>query len=216
MNTVNERLIFLLNEIFKGNVSEFARVTGVPQPTLNNIVGNRMSKPSADNLERIINSIKSLDANWLITGKGTMLRTEEAPGGVCSPQSVCGNVNTIGGNTSGNVSGNVIGENNVTHNYKSQCDHLQDLIDKMDIRMYEQTSSFQEQIKTFQEQIKTKDEYIRIVVKKTHDRNKDHETQMADIRSKNDKLIDLNAKLSEELSKANDRIAGLMDKLINK
>lgn len=76
MKTVNERLIFLLNDMFKGNVSEFARITGVPQPTLNNIVGNRMSKPSADNLERIINSIELLDANWLITGKGNMLKTD--------------------------------------------------------------------------------------------------------------------------------------------
>lgn len=76
MNTINERLIFLLNEIFKGNVSEFARATGVPQPTLNNIVGNRMSKPSIDNLERIVNSIEIIDANWLITGKGEMYKEE--------------------------------------------------------------------------------------------------------------------------------------------
>lgn len=72
MNTINERIKFILKERFKGNVSEFARHTGVPQPTLNNIVGNRLSKPSAENLERIINSNELINARWLLTGAGNM------------------------------------------------------------------------------------------------------------------------------------------------
>ncbi len=72
MNTINERIKFVLKERFKGNVSEFARHTGVPQPTLNNIVGNRLSKPSAENLERIINSNELINARWLLTGEGDM------------------------------------------------------------------------------------------------------------------------------------------------
>jgi transcriptional regulator with XRE-family HTH domain len=73
MNNINKRLIIILNEMFKGNVSEFARASNIPQPTLNNIVGNRFSSPSAENLERLLNSIELINANWLLTGKGEML-----------------------------------------------------------------------------------------------------------------------------------------------
>jgi hypothetical protein len=72
MSTINDRLKIILNAIFKGNVSEFARKVDIPQPTLNNIVGNRLSKPSAYSLEKIINSIETLSAEWLLTGKGGM------------------------------------------------------------------------------------------------------------------------------------------------
>lgn len=72
MNTINERIKMMLLEEYKGNVSEFARRSGVPQPTLNNIVGNRLSKPSADNLALIINSNELINARWLLTGEGDM------------------------------------------------------------------------------------------------------------------------------------------------
>ena len=52
-----------------------ARKTNVPQPTLNNIVANRLSKPSTENLSRIANSIELLNTGWLLTGEGEMLRT---------------------------------------------------------------------------------------------------------------------------------------------
>ena len=50
MNTINERLDLVLNEHFKGNVSKFARSAGIPQTTLNNIIGERRSKPHAGQL----------------------------------------------------------------------------------------------------------------------------------------------------------------------
>lgn len=73
MKTVNERLKHILKTYYKGNVSEFSRATGIPQPTLNNIVGNRMSKPSTENLAKIVNSIELINANWILTGEGDML-----------------------------------------------------------------------------------------------------------------------------------------------
>lgn len=77
MSNINERLRKILNTKFQGNVSEMARQYGIPQPTLNNIVGNRMSKPSFDNIERLVNSDETIDIRWLITGKGAMLKTEK-------------------------------------------------------------------------------------------------------------------------------------------
>ena len=72
MASINERIIAILNNKYKGNVSEFARNTGIPQSTLNNIVGNRFSKPSSDNLEKLINCDELLNARWLLTGRGEM------------------------------------------------------------------------------------------------------------------------------------------------
>jgi len=67
-------LKYILEYFFDGNVSEMARKTGVLQPTLNNIVANRKSKPSADNLTKIANSIELLNSEWLLTGEGEMLK----------------------------------------------------------------------------------------------------------------------------------------------
>jgi hypothetical protein len=83
MSTINERMKIILDKMFKGNVSEFARKSGIPQPTLNNIVGNRLSKPSADNLAKMIDSIELINIEWVLTGKGEMLKhvpeKEEVP-----------------------------------------------------------------------------------------------------------------------------------------
>ena len=79
MSDINERIRKILNSKFGGNVSEMARQCGIPQPTLNNIVGNRMSSPSFENVERLINSDETINARWLITGKGAMLKIEKEP-----------------------------------------------------------------------------------------------------------------------------------------
>ncbi|MDR1562302.1 MAG: helix-turn-helix transcriptional regulator [Dysgonamonadaceae bacterium] len=74
MTNINMRLNLILSRLFAGNVSEFARKSGIPQPTLNNIVANRLNKPSSDNLERLLNSMPDINAEWLITGEGEMLK----------------------------------------------------------------------------------------------------------------------------------------------
>ena len=79
MSDINERLRKILDAKFQGNVSEMARQYGIPQPTLNNIVGNRMSKPSFDNIQRLVNSDETINARWLVTGKGAMLKIEKDP-----------------------------------------------------------------------------------------------------------------------------------------
>lgn len=86
MSEINKRLVDILEYFFDGNVSEMARKTGVLQPTLNNIVANRKSKPSADNLTKIANSIESLNSEWLLTGEGEMLRTPTADTSVNTSQ----------------------------------------------------------------------------------------------------------------------------------
>lgn len=72
MRTINERFVFILNEKYGGNVSEFARQSGIPQGTLNNIVGNRLSKPSFENISKLVSSDETIDAKWILTGEGDM------------------------------------------------------------------------------------------------------------------------------------------------
>lgn len=89
MSDINERIRKILNTKFGGNVSEMARQYGIPQPTLNNIVGNRMSRPSFENIKRLINSDETINARWLITGKGEMLKIEKDPTALQSMDNNC-------------------------------------------------------------------------------------------------------------------------------
>ena len=73
MNTVNNRLKCIIDELFDGNVSAFSRATNISQSTLKDIVGGKMNKPSCGVLEKIA-SVKTLNVSmeWLLTGEGEM------------------------------------------------------------------------------------------------------------------------------------------------
>lgn len=79
MNSINDRIQSIINERFKGNVSAFCRSVDVKQPTMNTILGERKSKPSFDVINNILNAkaLIDIDANWLITGKGSMTRVND-------------------------------------------------------------------------------------------------------------------------------------------
>ncbi|MBD9179521.1 MAG: hypothetical protein EGP82_10185 [Odoribacter splanchnicus] len=75
MGTINDRIKCIADTLFNGNVSAFARQINVPQPTLKDVVGGKLSTPRFDLLEKIIND-KSLNisSEWLLTGEGSMFR----------------------------------------------------------------------------------------------------------------------------------------------
>lgn len=78
--SVNDRILSIVNELFNGNISSFARAVNVKQPTLNTILGERKSKPSFDIIQSIINaSALNISSSWLITGEGPMLKSDQAP-----------------------------------------------------------------------------------------------------------------------------------------
>lgn len=79
MNSINERIQFIINERFSGNVSAFCRNVDVKQPTMNTILGERKSKPSFDIISNILNAraLNDIDANWLITGKGSITKSND-------------------------------------------------------------------------------------------------------------------------------------------
>lgn len=69
--SINERIKAIADELFNGNMNELCRVARIKQATMSNIVAGRMSKPSFDVINSIIDNI-GIDANWLISGKGDM------------------------------------------------------------------------------------------------------------------------------------------------
>lgn len=79
MNTINERIQYIVNEKFEGNISAFCRSVDVKQPTMNTILGERKSKPSFEIISNIANAdaLNGLSIDWLISGKGVPFPTNE-------------------------------------------------------------------------------------------------------------------------------------------
>lgn len=74
MQTVNERVQCIVNEMYNGNVSEFERASQIKPYTVKNIIGGRKTKPSFDVLESIIRNNVQISSDWLLTGKGRMIK----------------------------------------------------------------------------------------------------------------------------------------------
>lgn len=76
MDTVNDRMQQIVDQMFDGNKAAFAKAIGLAPTSVSNYLGKqRASRPSADLLEKIVNSL-DVDAMWLLTGKGHMERIE--------------------------------------------------------------------------------------------------------------------------------------------
>ncbi|MCF8359255.1 MAG: hypothetical protein K9H26_10880 [Prolixibacteraceae bacterium] len=74
MDTIHDRIKLIISH-FKMNNNSFAHKIGLTSSTvINNITGGRMSKPSFDVLSMILSAYKEIDANWLITGNGNMIK----------------------------------------------------------------------------------------------------------------------------------------------
>lgn len=85
METINDRMQLIADSYCGGNKAAFAKAIGLAPTSISNYLGKqRASKPSADLLAKIVNSL-DVDAMWLLTGKGTMKRNapskqvDEAP-----------------------------------------------------------------------------------------------------------------------------------------
>lgn len=61
------------------NVSSFAKKIGVVDQTIRGIVVQRRNKPGFDILSKILQTFTWVNAEWLITGKGEMVKQENAP-----------------------------------------------------------------------------------------------------------------------------------------
>lgn len=72
-STINQRIKDIADKLCDGNVSELARITGVNQPALRDVVGTRQVSPRFETLNKIAdNATLNINAEWLLTGKGAM------------------------------------------------------------------------------------------------------------------------------------------------
>lgn len=78
METINDRIEQLINAQFGGNKSSFAKKLGLERYNLSNYISSkRRSKPSVDIVAKIV-SLLDVDAYWLLTGEGEMLKPSTA------------------------------------------------------------------------------------------------------------------------------------------
>ncbi len=73
--TINERVKEIADKLCDGNISEMARIVGVRQPSLRDIVTGKLVKPGYDMLHSIVdNSVLNISSDWLLRGIGPMQR----------------------------------------------------------------------------------------------------------------------------------------------
>lgn len=71
--TINQRVKEIADKLCDGNISEMARIVGVRQPSLRDVVTGKMVKPGYDMLHKIVdNSTLNINSEWLLKGKGAM------------------------------------------------------------------------------------------------------------------------------------------------
>ena len=97
MESINDRMEVLVNQIFDGNKAAFAKAIEMSPTSMSSYLGNkRRSKPSVDMVAKIITKL-DVDARWLITGE----KAED------SPRSVENSVETKGDFSPASLHGDV-------------------------------------------------------------------------------------------------------------
>lgn len=74
--TVNERVKLISERFCNGNISELARIVGLNQSALRDVVGAKQVKPGFEIIFRIVdNAVLNINAEWLVTGDGDVQKT---------------------------------------------------------------------------------------------------------------------------------------------
>ena len=72
--TINDRMETLVNEMFAGNKSAFAKAIDLQPTAISSYLSRqRRSKPSVDMVAKIVMRL-NVDARWLLTGEGEALK----------------------------------------------------------------------------------------------------------------------------------------------
>lgn len=88
METINDRMELIVNQLFSGNKAAFAKAIGFPPTGLSSYLSKqRRSKPSVDMVSKIV-TLLGVDARWLLTGEGGM-QAGEAEAESCGAAAGC-------------------------------------------------------------------------------------------------------------------------------
>lgn len=76
METINQRIEMLIKHFSNGKQGEFARKISVAQSNISSVVSGRSASPSYEMIQKIITTYP-VNSDWLISGKGAMLKEVE-------------------------------------------------------------------------------------------------------------------------------------------
>lgn len=71
---ISDRIEALITHFCKGNKSLFAQQIGVTPSVIGNITGERKGNPSFEVIQKILDAFASVNPDWFILDKGSMLR----------------------------------------------------------------------------------------------------------------------------------------------
>lgn len=74
---VNNRIEALIQYFSNGNKSLFSKEIGVSPSVIGNITGERKGNPSFEVVQKILNAFASINPDWLMLGRGSMLREDQ-------------------------------------------------------------------------------------------------------------------------------------------
>lgn len=78
--SINQRVKRIIEELYEGNDRAFSIAIGVSPSVVAHIVGKRQSSPSFDLADKIICTVKVINAEWFLTGKGSMYKSSASTG----------------------------------------------------------------------------------------------------------------------------------------
>lgn len=97
--TVNERILKII-ELTKLNKRQFSNEIGVQPQTLHHIISGRLTKPGYEIIEKILSTFSYISADWLITGKGEMIKKNDKTSNLTETKE-----NSFGGAIGGAIGG---------------------------------------------------------------------------------------------------------------
>lgn len=74
IGTISQRIIQLVDHFCQGNKTAFGRAADIQSGVLAGIVGGRESKPGFEILQKLLTAYPSVNAEWLLFGRGQMLQ----------------------------------------------------------------------------------------------------------------------------------------------
>lgn len=76
---INERISYLIKSQYNDNQKKFAESINYSAQVVFNIVSGRKTKPSYDVLSAIVSTNDDISSEWLLTGKGSMMKNQADP-----------------------------------------------------------------------------------------------------------------------------------------